>query len=76
MKHVLGIGGIFFKAQDPEKLAAWYREHLGLDVEEYGGVTFVKARTRMKARRSVRPTQSGRLFPRTRITSPRAANLS
>jgi catechol 2,3-dioxygenase-like lactoylglutathione lyase family enzyme len=40
MKHVLGIGGIFFKAQDPEKLAAWYREHLGLDVEEYGGVTF------------------------------------
>ena len=40
MKHVLGIGGVFFKAQDPEKLAAWYREHLGLEVEEYGGVTF------------------------------------
>ncbi|HYJ04787.1 MAG TPA: VOC family protein [Chthoniobacterales bacterium] len=40
MKHVLGIGGIFFKAQDPEKLAQWYQRHLGLDVEEYGGVTF------------------------------------
>jgi predicted enzyme related to lactoylglutathione lyase len=40
MKHVLGIGGIFFKAQDPEKLAKWYQEHLGLEVEEYGGVTF------------------------------------
>lgn len=40
MKHVLGIGGIFFKAQDPDKLAAWYQQHLGLDVEEYGGVTF------------------------------------
>ena len=40
MKHVLGIGGIFFKAQDPEKLAAWYKEHLDLDVEDYGGVTF------------------------------------
>lgn len=40
MKHVLGIGGIFFKANDPEKLAAWYQEHLGLEVEEYGGVTF------------------------------------
>ena len=40
MKHVLGIGGIFFKANDPEKLAAWFREHLGLEVEEYGGVTF------------------------------------
>jgi hypothetical protein len=40
MKYVQGIGGIFFKAQDPEKLGAWYREHLGLEVEEYGGVTF------------------------------------
>ena len=40
MKHVLGIGGIFFKARDPEKLAAWYQEHLGLDIEDYGGVTF------------------------------------
>jgi predicted enzyme related to lactoylglutathione lyase len=40
MKHVLGIGGVFFKAEDPDKLAAWYRDHLGLDVEEYGGVTF------------------------------------
>jgi len=40
MKHILGIGGVFFKANDPEKLAAWYKEHLGLEVEEYGGVTF------------------------------------
>jgi catechol 2,3-dioxygenase-like lactoylglutathione lyase family enzyme len=40
MKHVLGIGGIFFKAQDPEKLGKWYQEHLGLEVEDYGGVSF------------------------------------
>jgi len=40
MKHITGIGGIFFKANDPEKLGAWYKEHLGLEVEEYGGVTF------------------------------------
>jgi predicted enzyme related to lactoylglutathione lyase len=40
MKDVLGIGGIFFKANDPEKLAAWYQEHLGLKLEDYGGVTF------------------------------------
>jgi predicted enzyme related to lactoylglutathione lyase len=40
MKHITGIGGIFFKASDPEKLGAWYKEHLGLEVEEYGGVTF------------------------------------
>jgi predicted enzyme related to lactoylglutathione lyase len=40
MKYVTGIGGIFFKAEDPEKLGEWYRKHLGLEVEEYGGVTF------------------------------------
>ncbi|KQV76994.1 glyoxalase [Aeromicrobium sp. Root344] len=27
---VLGIGGILFRAQDPEALGAWYREHLGV----------------------------------------------
>jgi catechol 2,3-dioxygenase-like lactoylglutathione lyase family enzyme len=25
---VLGIGGIFFRAQDPQALTAWYRDHL------------------------------------------------
>ena len=27
---VLGIGGLFFRAQNPEALAAWYGEHLGV----------------------------------------------
>ena len=27
---VLGVGGIFFRAKDPEVLTAWYREHLGV----------------------------------------------
>ena len=27
---VLGMGGLFFRAQDPEGLSAWYREHLGV----------------------------------------------
>ena len=27
---VLGVGGIFFRATDPEVLSAWYREHLGV----------------------------------------------
>ncbi|MDQ3118844.1 MAG: VOC family protein [Verrucomicrobiota bacterium] len=40
MKRVIGVGGIFFKARDPEKLAAWYRKHLGFEVEEWGGVSF------------------------------------
>jgi predicted enzyme related to lactoylglutathione lyase len=33
MEHVLGIGGAFFKARDPQALAAWYREHLGVPLE-------------------------------------------
>ena len=27
---VLGIGGLFFRAKDPDGLSAWYREHLGI----------------------------------------------
>jgi len=37
MERVQGIGGIFFKAADPKALGAWYREHLGIDVEDWGG---------------------------------------
>lgn len=40
MKRVSGIGGIFFKAQDPKALGAWYRTHLGMNVEDWGGVAF------------------------------------
>ena len=38
MKKVTGIGGIFFKAKDPEKLKAWYRTHLGIESESWGAV--------------------------------------
>jgi catechol 2,3-dioxygenase-like lactoylglutathione lyase family enzyme len=34
---VLGLGGVFFRAQDPAALADWYREHLGFDVHDFGG---------------------------------------
>ena len=40
MKRVTGIGGIFFKGQDAEQLRAWYRKHLGIEVEAYGGYAF------------------------------------
>lgn len=30
---VVGIGGVFFRANDPEALQAWYREHLGIVVD-------------------------------------------
>jgi predicted enzyme related to lactoylglutathione lyase len=29
-ERVLGIGGLFFRAQDPKSLAEWYRVHLGV----------------------------------------------
>ena len=40
MKRVTGIGGIFFKSRDPAALGAWYRDHLGLDVTDWGGAVF------------------------------------
>ena len=40
MKRVTGIGGIFFQANDPVALAAWYRRHLGIDVQEWNGAAF------------------------------------
>jgi predicted enzyme related to lactoylglutathione lyase len=33
---VTGIGGLFFRATDPQGLAAWYAEHLGVGGGEMG----------------------------------------
>jgi predicted enzyme related to lactoylglutathione lyase len=40
MERVRGIGGVFFKAKDPQALARWYADHLGLPVEGAGGASF------------------------------------
>src|SRR5579863_6137847 len=40
MRRVTGIGGIFFKAKDPKALQAWYKKHLGIDVQDWGGTAF------------------------------------
>lgn len=40
MKRVTGIGGIFIKSSDPQRLREWYRKHLGIDFEEWGGYAF------------------------------------
>ena len=37
-KRVTGIGGIFFKSQNPKELTAWYDKHLGLSTNEYGSM--------------------------------------
>jgi predicted enzyme related to lactoylglutathione lyase len=36
MKKVTGIGGIFFKCKDPEKMKEWYNNNLGLQTDAYG----------------------------------------
>ena len=36
MKKITGIGGIFFKCKDPNKMKEWYKTHLGMDTNEYG----------------------------------------
>jgi len=36
MKKVTGLGGVFFKCDDPNKMNDWYKTHLGLDTTEYG----------------------------------------
>ncbi|MEM0936460.1 MAG: VOC family protein [Pseudomonadota bacterium] len=36
MAEAMGIGGFFFRAKDPEALAAWYAEHLGVAPSEGG----------------------------------------
>ncbi len=34
--RVTGIGGVFFKTDDPVKLKEWYSQNLGLQTNEYG----------------------------------------
>ncbi len=34
MEKVIGIGGVFVRAHDQAALASWYREHLGVDIDD------------------------------------------
>lgn len=34
MERAIGIGGVFFRARDPEALSAWYSRHLGIDLSQ------------------------------------------
>jgi len=36
MKKVTGIGGIFFRSDNPDKIKKWYHENLGLVIDAYG----------------------------------------
>jgi predicted enzyme related to lactoylglutathione lyase len=43
MERVSGIGGVFFRARDPDALLAWYAEHLGVPLQD-GYVIFPESR--------------------------------
>ena len=40
MAKVTGIGGVFFKSQDPAALLRWYRDRLGVETQSWGGAQF------------------------------------
>ena len=40
MAKVLGIGGVFFKSPSPKATCEWYKRVLGLEVTDWGGVSF------------------------------------
>lgn len=35
-KRATGIGGVFFKSENPNALKDWYKKHLGLNTDQYG----------------------------------------
>ncbi len=37
-KKVTGIGGIFFKSKEPDKVKEWYQKNLGLVTNDYGSL--------------------------------------
>ena len=73
MKRVTGIGGVFFKSDDPKKLYAWYEKHLGIKADPNSGVSF-------NWRESGDPSQEGTtawaVFPReTKYFDPSRASF-
>ncbi len=40
MGQIRGIGGVFVKTPDREKLRNWYREVLGFEFRKFGGAAF------------------------------------
>lgn len=41
-KRVTGIGGFFFKSENPAILRDWYKKHLGFDTNDYGSTFWWK----------------------------------
>jgi predicted enzyme related to lactoylglutathione lyase len=43
-ERITGIGGVFFRARDPQALGEWYRDHLGVPVDEQGHAIIPESR--------------------------------
>ena len=49
LKRVTGIGGLFFKTNNPKKLKEWYKSHLGFNVDDWGATFWWKTSEGKKA---------------------------
>ena len=45
MAKVLGIGGVLFKADDPQAVRDWYARVLGFEINDWGGVVWPQSAT-------------------------------
>jgi len=45
MAKVLGLGGVFYKAEDPAAVRDWYARVLGFEIHSWGGAVFKSPRT-------------------------------
>lgn len=45
MAKVLGLGGVFYKAEDPAAVREWYARVLGFEIHSWGGAVFKSPRT-------------------------------
>ncbi|MBX6364486.1 MAG: hypothetical protein IRZ00_11515, partial [Gemmatimonadetes bacterium] len=61
--RVTGIGGVFFRARDPVALAAWYREHLGVPVDEGSTYAVFEAAADGRDASGARPATVWAAFP-------------
>ncbi|MFX1368067.1 MAG: VOC family protein [Promethearchaeota archaeon] len=51
MTRILGIGGVFFKSEDPKKLKDWYVKNLGFESDQEGYIIFWQWEREMLKRR-------------------------
>ncbi len=41
MARVTGVGGVFLRTADPKATAKWYAEHLGIQLSDFNGASFM-----------------------------------